>query len=128
VVKGRTRDIAISCYEESNLTHEVSSHLFLDSVALANAADRSGKLQRQTENKSPCSIQRDALSDQRNPYLHPLVGRLSAELPAPQGHSGRAQRIGRPFVDQPLGGSFPAAYREDGAETQAPDRRQLAHR
>jgi hypothetical protein len=42
VVKGRTRDITINYYEESNLTHEVSSHLFLDSVALANASGRVG--------------------------------------------------------------------------------------
>jgi transposase-like protein len=28
---------------------------------------------------------------------------------------------------QPLGDPFPAAYREDGSETQAPGQRQLAH-
>ena len=29
--------------------------------------------------------------------------------------------------NQPVGDSFPAAYREDGQETQAPGQRQLAH-
>jgi putative transposase len=67
-------------------------------------------------------LQRDALSDRCDPGLHPMVCGLSAELPAPRGDHGRARRVGRPFVDQPLGGSFPAAYREDGPETQAPGR------
>ena len=72
-------------------------------------------------------LQRDALSDRCDPGLHPLVCGLPAELPAPRGDDGRARRVGRPFVDQPLGDSFPAAHREDGPETQAPGRRQLAY-
>ena len=33
------------------------------------------------------------------------------------------RRVGRPFVDQPVGDSFPAAHRENGPKIQAPGRR-----
>jgi putative transposase len=32
------------------------------------------------------------------------------------------RRVGPPFIDQPVGGSFPAARREDGAEAEVPGR------
>ncbi len=59
------------------------------------------------------------LSDRCDLGLHPLVCGLPAGLPAPRGDNGRARRVGRPFIDQSVGHSFPAAHREDGAETQA---------
>ena len=71
-------------------------------------------------------LQRYAFSDRRDSGLHPLVCGLPAELPSLGGDDARARRVGRPLIDQPVGDSFPAAHREDGPETQAPGRRQLA--
>lgn len=72
-------------------------------------------------------LQRNALSDQCDLGLHSLVRRLSAELPAHRGDDGRARRVSRPFDDQPMGDPLLADDRENGPQTQAPDRQQLAH-
>jgi hypothetical protein len=53
--------------------------------------------------------------------------RLSAELAAPRGDHGRAWRVGRSFVDQSVANSCPAAHGDNGPDTQAPGRQQLAH-
>jgi len=53
--------------------------------------------------------------------------RLSAELAAPRGDHGRARRVGRSFVVQSVADSCPATHQDNGAETQASGRQQLAH-
>jgi len=72
-------------------------------------------------------LQRNALSDRFDPNLHPLLCSLPVKLPAPQRDHGRARRVGRPFVDQPVDDSFSAAHRENSPETQASGRGQVAH-
>jgi hypothetical protein len=42
-------------------------------------------------------------------------------------NDGRARRVCRPLINQPMGDPVLAAHREDGPQTQAPGRGQLAH-
>jgi len=70
-------------------------------------------------------LQKDALSDRRDPDLRQLVCGLPAELPAFRGDHGSARRVGRPFFDQSMSNSPPTAHRKNGPQTQAAGRRQL---
>ena len=71
-------------------------------------------------------LQRSALSDRGDPGLHSLVRGIPAELPPLGRNDAGARRVGRPFIDQSMVGPISAAHREDGPQTQASRRRQLA--